>query len=167
LKSRAPVTRVEQRSACPHEQQTSIHDQPSSGAEDDEELAALDGVAGADVDRLDGALGFGADLVLHLHRLEDEQRLSGCDAGAGGHGDADHLARDRRADFLRPAGGRSALRDLALERVAEVHLELALADRDAVAPRRRTLPGDYEAAPVDGERWRLDGRRQAQGRFPR
>ena len=69
-----------------------------AGREVREHLALVDGVADRDLDAAEDAVGVGDDLVLHLHRLEHDER------GAGAHGlvglvrDGDHGARERGGD---------------------------------------------------------------------
>src|SRR4029450_12077734 len=47
--------------------------------DDDEDVAGADGVAGRDAHFLHRARLLGADVVLHLHRLEHEHRLTDLD----------------------------------------------------------------------------------------
>ena len=47
----------------------------------EQRVTTLDGLAGGDEDLLDDALVLGLDLVLHLHRLEDDEPLAGFDPG--------------------------------------------------------------------------------------
>src|SRR4029450_9879151 len=79
----------------------------------EERLAELDGLPILDVDRADNALDLGLDLVHQLPRLEDAERLAGCDYVADLDErrrtrlrrpvkDADH----RRLDSDRPVGRR-------------------------------------------------------------
>ena len=51
-----------------------------ASADDDEDVAGADGVAGGGADLLHRAVDLGGDVVLHLHRLEHEQRLAGATA---------------------------------------------------------------------------------------
>src|SRR5215831_16397745 len=53
-------------------------------------------LAGGDAERLDRAGARRADRVLHLHRLEDEERRALLDGGPGRGDERDHLARHRR-----------------------------------------------------------------------
>ena len=50
--------------------------------DDDEDVAGADGVAVGDADLGHGARGLGVDVVLHLHRLEHEDGLTGLDGVA-------------------------------------------------------------------------------------
>ncbi len=65
-----------------------------------QKLALLDGLADLDLDPPDDAGAVGQDLVLHLHRLEDDQRLAGADWLLGLVGDGDHRAGERGGDEL-------------------------------------------------------------------
>src|SRR6478735_3739133 len=58
--------------------------------------ALADLVAGGKAERLDGAGAWRTDRVLHLHRLENEQRRPLLDRRAWGGEQRDHLARHRR-----------------------------------------------------------------------
>ena len=61
-------------------------------------LLRIDEVAGRDMDLSDDAVDGGLDLVLHLHRLDDDQGLVLPDRFALGDGDLDDLARHGRFD---------------------------------------------------------------------
>src|SRR2546429_25912 len=50
--------------------------------DDDQHVAGAHRVTGRDADLLHGAAPLGVDVVLHLHRLEHEQRLAGLDGVA-------------------------------------------------------------------------------------
>ena len=57
----------------------------NSLADDDYDVAGADRVAGLHLDLGDGARGFGGDVVLHLHGLEDADRLARLHRVAHGH----------------------------------------------------------------------------------
>jgi len=69
-----------------------------SRLEHQQQLALLDGVADGDGDASDHAVGLGEHLVLHLHRLEHDQRRAGADALVGAVRDRDHDARELGSD---------------------------------------------------------------------
>src|ERR1700722_20396097 len=90
-------------------------------------------------DRLDGAVAFGAQHVLHLHRLDDRQRLARLDVLPHRDGDRDDKARHRADEFLagvgrdldghEPGGGGFALRiDEGLSLDATVEKDEAVED---------------------------------------
>ena len=92
----------------------------------------------AGVDLGDRAVAAGAQLVLHLHRFDHDERLARADRVAGLDQHADDLARHRRHEALRArpgarrrrpcgpsAGGRSSA--TATGDAADVHGELAAA----------------------------------------
>ena len=66
-----------------------------AGDEDREQLAVVDGVADRDLEAANDAVDLGRDLVLHLHRLEHDERLAGADQLIGSPRDRDHGARER------------------------------------------------------------------------
>ena len=65
-------------------------------------------IPSAHVDLGDRSLTAGAQLVLHLHRFDHDERLPGGDRVAALDQDADHLARHRRDQPLRARAGRRA-----------------------------------------------------------
>src|SRR6185436_18115883 len=67
----------------------------------EEQRARLDRVPFAGVNLGDHSVAAGAHLVLHLHRFDDDERLTGVDDIAGLDEDANHLARHRRRQTLR------------------------------------------------------------------
>ena len=82
----------------------------------DEQRTRLDGVARGGADPRDATGSRGTDLVLHLHRLDDGDRLIVGDLVAGRDEQLDHAARHRRGDggagtpaapWRRPAPGRA------------------------------------------------------------
>src|SRR5664280_2319991 len=60
---------------------------PLSSVDHDEKVADLDRIANGHPDALDRALARCTELVLHLHRLDDEDLLAGLDAVPHDHGD--------------------------------------------------------------------------------
>ena len=66
--------------------------------EDEQQLALLDRVADRDRHALHDAGRLGEHLVLHLHRLEHEQRRAGCHLFRGAAGDRHDDARERSCD---------------------------------------------------------------------
>ncbi len=70
----------------------------SPGADPGEQLSLLDRVADLHVDALDDTAGVGEHLVLHLHRLEHEQRRPGADLLVDPTRDRHDDARERRRD---------------------------------------------------------------------
>ena len=85
--------------------------------EDQEEVADLDRLADADGDARDDCIARRAQLVLHLHRLHNEERLARGDGVARDDRDARDHARDDGTDLGRSAVGRprAASRVLARE----------------------------------------------------
>src|SRR2546428_691732 len=57
----------------------------------------------------DGAVATGSQLVLHLHRFDDDERLSRAYGLTGLDEDPNHFAGHRRKDALRPGAGSAAL----------------------------------------------------------
>src|SRR5207245_6756129 len=74
-----------------------------------EQLAGLDGLAGLDPHLGHRAGARRADLVLHLHGLDDEEALAALDPGARLDQHGDDLAGHRRPDLARAVDGRSPL----------------------------------------------------------
>src|SRR5687767_3390847 len=70
--------------------------------EHDEDVAELDLLAGCDGNPSDPAGTRGTKLVLHLHRLDDQELLSGGHLVAGCDRDRDDGSGDDRTDFCRP-----------------------------------------------------------------
>src|SRR3954451_11849647 len=70
--------------------------------EDDERIPLRDGLALLDEDLLDGALVLGLHGHLHLHRLEDRDRVALLHAVADGDLDLPHGARDVGLDVRHP-----------------------------------------------------------------
>ena len=66
----------------------------------EQRLAGLDAVAGSDEHAQDARIGRREQLVLHLHRFEDEEALAAPHHIAGCHRDLDHRRRHRRLDPL-------------------------------------------------------------------
>src|SRR5581483_3133145 len=92
---------------------------PLTGSLDlEQDVLAFDVLPGLDVDLLDDAARGRRDLVLHLHRFEDEEHLARLHFLAFRDRDADDLARHggthtraARAALLARAGARAKLRD--------------------------------------------------------
>ena len=106
------------------------------------------------------AVGRRDDLVLHLHRLDDDERLPGGDRVAGGDEHAQHVAGHRRDER---AGGELGRRVRVAGEQAERHVPVVGVDEPAVA----VAPDGVAAAhAVDLELDRVgigghDGRRRA------
>jgi hypothetical protein len=66
--------------------------------EPQQQVARLDDLAGPRQHLGDRRIGLGADLVLHLHRLDDEQQRAACDRLPRHDGDLDDGGRHRRRD---------------------------------------------------------------------
>ena len=69
-----------------------------AGGQHGEELALVDRVAHGDLDAPHDAVGLGDDLVLHLHRLEHDDRRAGADRLGRLVGDRDHGAGEGGRD---------------------------------------------------------------------
>src|SRR5437660_5176142 len=72
--------------------------------DDDQHVAGAHRFTGRDADLLHGAAPLGVDVVLHLHRLEHEQRLAGLDGVALRYEHLHDGALHRRADRAVAAG---------------------------------------------------------------
>src|SRR5437764_1301816 len=120
--------------------------------DDDQHVAGAHRVTGRDADLLHGAAPLGVDVVLHLHRLEHEQRLAGLDGVTLRDEHLHDRALHRRADGAvaagPSAGRRSRLADLAAPRPAP--------PGGGVARRRRLRPPHPDREPLavdlDGDR---------------
>src|SRR5436190_2287596 len=127
--------------------------------DDDQHVAGADRVTGRDADLLHGPTPLGIDVVLHLHRLEHEQRLAGFDGVVLRDEHLHDCALHRRADGAVPA-------------TASAGRQSRLADPAAPPPSARGVAGggclrqphpDREALPVDLDRDRALFERDALG----
>ena len=116
----------------------------------DEQIADLDRIAHGDADALHAPLSRRAELILHLHRLDDEDLLAGLHGVAGADGDGHDAAGDdrphldgtaRRPSGLGPAG---PLAELRAALGLRIHLEAPAIDEDLA---------DHPA-PVAARAWR-------------
>src|SRR5207245_221273 len=134
-----------------------------------EQLAGLDGLAGLDPHLGHRAGPRRADLVLHLHGLDDEEALTALDPGAWLDQDGDHLAGHRRPQLAGAVAGPGPLvappgalveeaeavgaaRDGHLELVAPVgHADLGggVVDQEGEGAGARLAAVDDALAPVD------------------
>src|ERR1700730_11085254 len=103
-------------------------------------------------DRLDGAVAFGAQHVLHFHRLDDRQRLACLDLLARHYGDRDDKARHRADEFLTGVG-----RDLDGHEPGSGGLGLCIEEGLAFNPAMDQDTTVEDGANLHGDRHAVDG----------
>ena len=88
------------------------------------------------------AVAAGPQLVLHLHRFDDHERLAGVNGAAGGDGNAHDFTRHRRHDPVRPRFGLAAV----VLAAAPAGVER---DGNGIVPTRTLSRPDATRAPHD------------------
>src|SRR5439155_23162177 len=129
-----------------------------------EQRPGLDRVARRTLDAFHAAGGLGANLVLHLHRFENDERHSRCDAVSGGDPHLDDPPRDLCPHFRRLSRTVRASRREVPQRIgktdrkpAPAHpgFDASVAARDDAAGDLASRRGD-DARPATGKRREVD-----------
>ena len=119
----------------------------------DELGAPLDGIPDGDVDLGDAPRSLGLDLVFHLHRLHDQERLPGDDLVPRLHEELHHAPRHRTLEDLLAGPFGPLLRRLRRARALALDAHIrAVPAGDGADLRRRPFGREIDDLPVDPHR---------------